>query len=66
MGFEIAGKDHKYVSADAVIEGQSVVVSTDAVVEPVSVRYAWQGFTSAKTGSISPSAYQTSMYFSFS
>jgi sialate O-acetylesterase len=47
MGFEIAGKDHKYVPADAVIDGQSVVVSTGAVSEPVSVRYAWQGFTSA-------------------
>jgi sialate O-acetylesterase len=47
VGFEIAGKDHKFVSADAVIEGQSVLVSTDAVAEPVSVRYAWQGFTSA-------------------
>jgi sialate O-acetylesterase len=47
MGFEIAGKDHSYVPAEAVIEGQSVVVSTGAVAEPVSVRYAWQGFTSA-------------------
>jgi sialate O-acetylesterase len=47
MGFEIAGKDHNYVPAEAVIEGQSVVVSANAVAEPVSVRYAWQGFTSA-------------------
>jgi sialate O-acetylesterase len=47
VGFEIAGKDHKFVPADAVIEGQSVLVSTDAVAEPASVRYAWQGFTSA-------------------
>jgi sialate O-acetylesterase len=47
VGFEIAGKDHKFVPADAVIDGQSVVVSADEVAEPVSVRYAWQGFTSA-------------------
>ncbi len=47
VGFEVAGKDHKFGPADAVIEGQSVLVSTDAVAEPVYVRYAWQGFTSA-------------------
>jgi len=40
-GFEVAGTDGKYVSADAKIEGASVVVSSSAVAEPVSVRYAW-------------------------
>jgi sialate O-acetylesterase len=40
-GFEIAGADGKFVSADAKIEGESVVVSSPTVAEPVSVRYAW-------------------------
>jgi len=47
VGFEIAGKDKKYLPATAVIEGGTVVVSNDAVAQPVSVRYAWQGFTPA-------------------
>ena len=41
VGFEIAGADGKYVSADATIEGSSVVVSSAAVTNPVSVRYGW-------------------------
>jgi sialate O-acetylesterase len=41
VGFEVAGADGKYVAADAKIEGASVVVSSSAVPEPVSVRYAW-------------------------
>jgi len=40
-GFEIAGADGKFVAADARIEGESVVVSSPALAEPVSVRYAW-------------------------
>ena len=40
-GFEVAGADGKYVTADAKIEGMSVVVSSAAVPKPVSVRYAW-------------------------
>jgi sialate O-acetylesterase len=39
--FEIAGADGKYVSADAVIDGDSVVVSAARVANPVAVRYAW-------------------------
>lgn len=41
VGFEVAGADGKYVTADAKIEGESVVVSSSAVTEPVSVRYGW-------------------------
>lgn len=41
VGFEVAGADGKYVAADAKIEGASVVVSSSAVPDPVSVRYAW-------------------------
>jgi sialate O-acetylesterase len=39
--FEIAGGDRKFVPAEAVIDGQSVVVSNDQVPEPVAVRFAW-------------------------
>jgi sialate O-acetylesterase len=40
-GFAIAGADHKFVWADAKIEGDTVVVSSPQVAEPVAVRYAW-------------------------
>lgn len=39
--FEIAGKDRSWHWADAVIDGDSVVVSSSAVPVPASVRYAW-------------------------
>ncbi|MCP4774278.1 MAG: 9-O-acetylesterase [Planctomycetaceae bacterium] len=39
--FQIAGKDKKFVWADAKIEGNSVVVSSELVKDPASVRYAW-------------------------
>jgi sialate O-acetylesterase len=40
-GFAVAGADRKFVWADATIEGQTVVVSSPAVPDPVAVRYAW-------------------------
>jgi len=40
-GFAIAGEDHRWVWADARIEGDRVVVRSDAVPHPVAVRYAW-------------------------
>ena len=40
-GFSIAGADRKFVWADAKIDGNTVVVSSDKVSEPVAVRYAW-------------------------
>ncbi|HEY3412326.1 MAG TPA: sialate O-acetylesterase [Armatimonadota bacterium] len=40
-GFAIAGVDRKFVWADVVIDGESVVVSSSGVPEPVAVRYAW-------------------------
>jgi sialate O-acetylesterase len=41
-GFAIAGSDHKFVSAQAKIVGPAKVeVWSDAVSEPVAVRYAW-------------------------
>jgi sialate O-acetylesterase len=41
QGFAIAGADHKFYWADAVIQGDTVLVSSDQVPHPVAVRYAW-------------------------
>ncbi|MGA2679501.1 MAG: sialate O-acetylesterase [Sedimentisphaerales bacterium] len=41
-GFAIAGADRKFVWADAKIKGDTIVVSSDKVASPVSVRYAWE------------------------
>lgn len=43
-GFEIAGADQVWHPAKAVIDGQTVVVSSEAVPSPVAVRYAWADF----------------------
>ncbi|MEO0054341.1 MAG: hypothetical protein RLZZ50_288 [Verrucomicrobiota bacterium] len=43
-GFEIAGADGKFAAAQAVIEGEAVVVRGAASVDPVAVRYAWAGW----------------------
>ena len=40
-GFQICGEDHKWVWADAAIDGNAVVASNPAVAKPVAVRYAW-------------------------
>jgi len=40
-GFAIAGEDKRFVSAEAVIEQNSVVVRSPLVAKPVAVRYAW-------------------------
>jgi sialate O-acetylesterase len=40
-GFEVAGSDSKFVSAVAKIDGNTVVVSSDAVSDPQFVRYGW-------------------------
>lgn len=41
QGFMIAGEDKNSCWADAKIDGDSVVVRSDQVPEPVAVRYAW-------------------------
>ena len=43
QGFLIAGADRKFVWAEAVLEGQEVVVSSAQVPNPEAVRYAWSG-----------------------
>ena len=46
-GFEVAGKDGVFRTATATIEGGSVVVASDAVSEPVMVRFAYENVTGA-------------------
>lgn len=40
--FEIAGEDRRFYSADAAIDGTSVVVRSSLVPDPVAVRFAFQ------------------------
>jgi sialate O-acetylesterase len=40
-GFAVAGADQKFYWAKAEIKGNQVLVSSDKVANPVSVRYAW-------------------------
>ncbi len=40
-GFEIAGSDHQFHPANAIIQGGEIVVSNPQVKYPVAVRYAW-------------------------
>ncbi len=47
LGFEIAGTDGKFVKADAVIAGSTVVVSSAEVAVPAAVRYAWASWPTA-------------------
>ena len=42
--FVIAGADKKFVQAEAMIDGNSVLVSSPAVPAPVAVRYAWDNY----------------------
>ena len=46
-GFEIAGDDHKFLPANAKIDGSEVVVSVPEVKMPKYVRYAWANFSTA-------------------
>jgi sialate O-acetylesterase len=43
-GFVIAGADGKFVPAKASIEGEQVIVSSEAVAAPKAVQYNWTGF----------------------
>jgi hypothetical protein len=40
-GFAVAGADKQFVWAEATIEGDTVVVSSDEVKDPVAVRHGW-------------------------
>ena len=39
--FTIAGDDHQFVDAEAVIDGDTIVVSSEVVTKPFAVRYGW-------------------------
>ena len=43
-GFTIAGQDKKFYNADAEVAGDTVVVHSDRVEEPVAVRYGWDNY----------------------
>ncbi|BBH22103.1 9-O-acetylesterase [Paenibacillus baekrokdamisoli] len=47
IGFEIADETNEYVSAQAVIEGATVEVWSDQIVNPLAVRYGWANYTEA-------------------
>ena len=42
-GFAIAGADKRFRGAEAIIDGDTIVVSSPEVSDPVAVRYAWGG-----------------------
>jgi sialate O-acetylesterase len=41
VGFEVAGVDGNFVPGDAKIDGNTVVVSSSQVAQPIYVRYGW-------------------------
>jgi sialate O-acetylesterase len=41
-GFAIAGNDHKFYWAEALVDGNEVVVNSSNVTSPVAVRYSWE------------------------
>ena len=45
--FEIAGADHKFVPAKAVIDGETVRVNAEGVPAPVYVRFGWASVVNA-------------------
>ncbi len=44
QGFTIAGPDHRFVRAQAEIQGNKVVVSSPEVSKPVAVRFGWADY----------------------
>lgn len=46
-GFTIAGADGKFVEANAVIDGDTIIVTSDAVSAPTVVRYGWSNVPAA-------------------
>lgn len=48
--FQIAGEDQKFVPATATIDGDTVVVSSEAVAKPVAVRFCWNAIAEPNFG----------------
>lgn len=46
-GFEVAGPDGRFVTAEARIEGETVLLSALGVASPGAVRYGWANYTEA-------------------
>jgi sialate O-acetylesterase len=46
-GFEVAGPDGRFQPADAVIEGDTVLVRTNGLTGPLQLHYAWASYTDA-------------------
>jgi hypothetical protein len=46
-GVEVAGEDRVFHLASARIDGDTLVVHSDAVATPVAVRYAWRNYAIA-------------------
>jgi sialate O-acetylesterase len=44
-GFTIAGRDEKFVWANAVIDGSDVMVWSEDIKIPVAVRYGWANWS---------------------
>ena len=42
--FTIAGTDRQFIPAQAIIDGNTIVVSAAAIKQPVAVRFAWRNF----------------------
>jgi sialate O-acetylesterase len=40
-GFEVAGEDQRFQPAEARIDGHTLLVRSNAVQEPVAIRYGW-------------------------
>ena len=43
-GFTLAGADRKYVNADAILTGDTVVVSSPQIPQPQAVRFGWANY----------------------
>jgi sialate O-acetylesterase len=43
-GFEVAGSDHRFMPAEATIDGSTIIVKNAALGHPVFVRYGWSSF----------------------
>lgn len=41
LGFTIAGRDRKFLKAEAIIRGISVIVWNETISDPLAVRYGW-------------------------
>ncbi len=46
-GFEIAGSDQKFYEANAAIQGNTVIISSEKVASPLAVHFGWVGDASA-------------------